>query len=73
MFDSRLSLTADVFFEKRKDILSTRNTLPAITDINLPKINLGTRAGSAQCHLRQNLPAVLILFQVAIRIEVIFL
>ena len=40
MFDSRLSLTADVFFEKRKDILSTRNTLPA-TDINLPKINLG--------------------------------
>lgn len=41
MFDSRLSLTADVFFEKRKDILSTHNTLPAITDINLPKINLG--------------------------------
>ena len=41
MFDSRLSLTADVFFEKRKDILSTRNALPAITDINLPKINLG--------------------------------
>ena len=41
MFDSRLSLTADVFFEKRKDRLSTRNTLPAITDINLPKINLG--------------------------------
>ena len=41
MFESRLSLTADVFFEKRKDILSTRNTLPAITDINLPKINLG--------------------------------
>ena len=41
MFDSRLSLTADVFFEKRKDILSTRNTLPAITDINLPNINLG--------------------------------
>ena len=41
MFDSRLSLTADVFFEKRKDILSTRKTLPAITDINLPKINLG--------------------------------
>ena len=32
-----------------------------------------SRAGSAQCHLRQNLPAVLILFQVAIRIEVIFL
>ena len=41
MFDSRLSLTADIFFEKRKDILSTRNTLPAITDINLPKITLG--------------------------------
>ena len=40
MFDSRLSLTADVFFEKRKDILSTRNTLPAITDINLPKIKV---------------------------------
>ena len=41
MFDSRLSLTADVFFEKRKHILSTRNTLPAITDINLPTINFG--------------------------------
>ena len=41
MFDSRLSFTADIFFEKRKDILSTRNTLPTITDIQLPKINLG--------------------------------
>lgn len=41
MFNSRLNFTADVFFEKRWDILSTRNTLPTITDINLPKINLG--------------------------------
>lgn len=41
MFNSRLSLTADLFFENRRDILSVRNTLPSITDINLPKINLG--------------------------------
>lgn len=41
MFNSQLSITADVFFEKRKDILSTRNTLPSITDITLPLINLG--------------------------------
>lgn len=41
LFGSRLSLTADVFYEKRRDILSTRNTLPSITDIQLPLINLG--------------------------------
>ena len=41
MFSYRLSLTADVFFEHRTDILSTRNTLPSITDIKLPLINLG--------------------------------
>ena len=41
MFDAQLSFTADIFFEKRKDILSTRNTLPSIADIQLPLINLG--------------------------------
>jgi len=41
MFNYRLNLTADVFFEHRTDILSTRNTLPSITDIQLPLINLG--------------------------------
>ena len=41
MFSYRLSFTADVFFEHRTDILSTRNTLPSITDIKLPLINLG--------------------------------
>lgn len=41
MFNARLDITADLFFERRKDILSTRNTLPAITDIRLPMINLG--------------------------------
>ncbi|MCM1177525.1 MAG: TonB-dependent receptor [Clostridium sp.] len=41
LLNYRLSLTADVFFENRTDILSTRNTLPSIADINLPLINLG--------------------------------
>lgn len=41
MFDYRLSVTADLFYEHRTDILSTRNTLPSITDIKLPLINLG--------------------------------
>lgn len=41
MFNYRLSFTADLFFEHRTDILSTRNTLPSITDIKLPLINLG--------------------------------
>ncbi|WP_234367850.1 SusC/RagA family TonB-linked outer membrane protein [Parabacteroides pacaensis] len=41
LFDSRISFSADVFFEKRKDILSKRNTLPSITAVNLPLINLG--------------------------------
>ena len=41
MFGSRLSLTADYFFEPRYDILSTRNTLPSIVAIELPLINLG--------------------------------
>ena len=41
LLNYRLSFTADVFFEDRRDILSTRNTLPSIADINLPLINLG--------------------------------
>lgn len=41
MFNYRLSLTADYFFEHRWDILSTRNTAPSITDFTLPLMNLG--------------------------------
>lgn len=41
MFNNQLSITADVFFERRKDILSKRNTSPTITAIDLPMINLG--------------------------------
>lgn len=41
LFKQQLSITADYFREFRYDILSTRNTLPAITDIKLPLINLG--------------------------------
>ncbi len=41
LFRSRLVFSADVFFENRYDILSTRNTAPSITAIDLPMINLG--------------------------------
>ena len=41
LFKQQLTINADVFFEHRYDILSTRNTLPAITDVSLPLINLG--------------------------------
>lgn len=41
MFDYRLSLTVDVFFEHRWDILTTRNTLPGISAVKLPLMNLG--------------------------------
>lgn len=41
MLHQQLTLNADVFFEHRYDILSTRNTLPGITDISLPLLNLG--------------------------------
>lgn len=41
MFGSRLSLTADYFFEHRYDILSARNTLPSIVAVSLPLMNLG--------------------------------
>ena len=40
MFDNRLTFTGDVFFEHRKDILSTRKTAPSITDFKLPLMNL---------------------------------
>lgn len=41
LFDSQLKITADVFYERRYDILSTRNVLPGISDVQLPLINLG--------------------------------
>lgn len=39
--DSRLSLSADVFFEKRRNILSQRNTIPSIIAVDLPLVNIG--------------------------------
>lgn len=41
LFHQQLNITADVFFEHRYDILSTRNTLPDIANISLPMLNLG--------------------------------
>ena len=41
LFRQKLNITADLFYEHRYDILSTRNTLPAITNISLPMLNLG--------------------------------
>lgn len=41
MFNYKLSLTADFFYEHRWDILSYRNTLPGISSVKLPLINLG--------------------------------
>lgn len=41
MFDYRFSMVLDVFFEHRWDILTTRNTLPSITSVKLPLMNLG--------------------------------
>jgi len=43
-FQSRLKITADVFQEKRKDILINRGTIPGyagFTSLNLPVMNLG--------------------------------
>ena len=40
-FNAKLSLTGDLFFEKRKDILITLNTAPQESAINLPNINMG--------------------------------
>ncbi len=40
-FRQQLSINADLFFEHRYDILSKKNTLPSITDISLPLMNLG--------------------------------
>lgn len=41
LFDYRLDLIVDVFFEHRWDILTTRNTLPSISAVQLPLMNLG--------------------------------
>lgn len=41
LFNQRVSISADLFFERRYDILSKRNTLPDIANINLPMLNLG--------------------------------
>ena len=44
-FNYRLSLTADVFFENRTDILISRNTVPIWSGLNknqLPVVNMGT-------------------------------
>lgn len=39
--DSRLSLSADFFYEKRRDILSQRKTIPSIIAVDLPLVNIG--------------------------------
>lgn len=41
MLDNRFKIVADVFFENRTDILTTRNTVPAVVAINLPAMNIG--------------------------------
>lgn len=41
LFKQQLSITADYFIEDRYDILSTRNTLPDISNVKLPLLNLG--------------------------------
>lgn len=41
LFKQQLSINVDYFREHRYDILSKRNTLPDIADINLPMLNLG--------------------------------
>lgn len=41
LLDQRLSITADLFFEKRKDILIKQNTVPGYVAADLPVVNLG--------------------------------
>ena len=40
-FKSRLSVNLDRFFEKRKDILWDRGTIPAFVSVDVPRSNLG--------------------------------
>lgn len=41
ILDQRLSITADLFFEKRKDILIKQNTVPSYVAADLPVVNMG--------------------------------
>lgn len=41
LLDQRLSLNADLFFEKRWDILTTRTTTPVFVAAQLPAMNIG--------------------------------
>ena len=41
VLDNRLSITADYFYERRKDILISRNVVPDILAMALPKVNMG--------------------------------
>lgn len=41
VIDSKLSFVGDYFSEKRSDILTKRQTVPFIIDLNLPVLNLG--------------------------------
>lgn len=41
VFNSKLSASVDVFIEKRKDILSQRNTIPSLIAVDLPLVNIG--------------------------------
>lgn len=41
VWNDKIKITADVFQEQRKNILTTRNTIPVIVGANLPAYNLG--------------------------------
>jgi len=41
ILNGRLSLSTDIFFESRNNILTTRNTVPNILSISLPAQNIG--------------------------------
>lgn len=41
MFNQRFKFTVDRFYEKRKDILQTPNSIPSIIGIGLPVMNIG--------------------------------
>ena len=41
VFKGKLAATADVFYEYRNNILTTRSTVPSILSITLPAVNIG--------------------------------
>ena len=41
LLDGKLSVTSDVFYEYRKNILTTRSTVPSVLAMTLPAVNIG--------------------------------